>query len=154
MSTAFLLALLSASVFAAPAPIPQADTNSSDSTAAAQASALTTANAIGAQAGAFPNVGQNVSALGDSLTTYETTLGTSLNVAVTENARGGCADMTVVFARGTTEPGNVGLLAGPPFFDALKAMVGAGNVDVQGVEYAADIPGFLIGGSPQGSQTM
>ncbi|KUJ19401.1 cutinase [Mollisia scopiformis] len=62
--------------------------------------------------------------------------------------------MTVIFARGTTEPGNVGILAGPPFFSALEAMVGASAVTVQGVDYPADIPGFLVGGSPQGSQTM
>lgn len=154
MPKTFLLALLSASAFAAPAPLPQADTNTSDPTAAAQTSALTTANSIGAQASSFPNLGQNISALGDSLTTYETSLSTSLNVATTQNGNGACTEMTVIFARGTTEPGNVGLLAGPPFFAALEAMVGASNVDVQGVDYPADIPGFLVGGSPQGSQTM
>lgn len=62
--------------------------------------------------------------------------------------------MTVIFARGTTETGNVGTLAGPPFFNALEASVGAGNVAVQGVDYPADIPGFLAGGDAGGSKTM
>ncbi|KAH8667578.1 cutA, cutinase A [Tricladium varicosporioides] len=62
--------------------------------------------------------------------------------------------MTVVFARGTTEPGNVGLLAGPEFFDALTDMLGAKNVDVVGVEYGATIEGFLQGGDKQGSALM
>lgn len=154
MSTAFLLALLSASAFAIPAPLPQADTNTTDPTTAAQAAALSTANALSTQAGAFPNVGQNISNLGDSLTTYETTLGTNLNLQDSQNGGSGCTAMTVIFARGTSEPGNVGILAGPPFFNALEAMVGASAVTVQGVVYPADIPGFLVGGDPQGSQTM
>lgn len=63
-----------------------------------------------------------------------------------------CKAMTVIFARGTTETGNVGTLAGPPFFSALKDLVGAENVAVQGVDYPADIPGFLAGGDANGSQ--
>ncbi|CZR62626.1 related to cutinase precursor [Phialocephala subalpina] len=66
----------------------------------------------------------------------------------------GCKAMTVVFARGTTETGNVGTLAGPPFFNALSAKVGAGNMAVQGVDYPADIPGFLAGGDKAGSALM
>lgn len=66
----------------------------------------------------------------------------------------GCAEFTVIFARGTTESGNVGTSTGPPFFASLKKVVGAENVAVQGVDYPADIPGFLEGGSPDGSATM
>ncbi len=54
-----------------------------------------------------------------------------------------CKGMTVIFARGTTEQGNVGSLAGPPFFQALNTAVG-GDMVVQGVDYPADIPGELI----------
>lgn len=44
-------------------------------------------------------------------------------------------------------------MAGPPFFDAMdKAM--PGKVAVQGVEYPADIPGFLAGGDKAGSAMM
>ena len=44
-----------------------------------------------------------------------------------------CRAITILFARGTTESGNVGTLAGPPFFQAVSNAVGAGNVAVQGV---------------------
>lgn len=60
----------------------------------------------------------------------------------------------MIFARGTTEPGNVGLVAGPPFFDALSQMMGADQVTVQGVDYGASIEGFLVGGDQAGSQKM
>lgn len=62
--------------------------------------------------------------------------------------------MTVLFARGTTEIGNMGTVAGPPFVSALGAMAGAGNVAVQGIQYPADVPGFLVGGDKGGSALM
>jgi hypothetical protein len=65
-----------------------------------------------------------------------------------------CKAMTVIFARGTTETGNVGTLTGPPFFNAMSQAVGASNLAVQGVEYPADIPGFLAGGDANGSKKM
>jgi hypothetical protein len=58
-----------------------------------------------------------------------------------------CADMTLIFARGTTEPGNVGLVAGPPFIDALNEQKGASTLSVQGVEYPASFAGFNRNGS-------
>jgi cutinase len=67
---------------------------------------------------------------------------------------GKCGDMMVIFSRGTTETGNVGTIAGPPFFSALSSAMGASAVSVQGVEYPADIPGFLAGGDAAGSKTM
>jgi cutinase len=65
-----------------------------------------------------------------------------------------CKAVTIIFARGTTESGNVGSLAGPPFFAAVADAIGAENLAVQGVEYPADIPGFLAGGDAAGSRTM
>ncbi|KAF2793091.1 carbohydrate esterase family 5 protein, partial [Melanomma pulvis-pyrius CBS 109.77] len=67
---------------------------------------------------------------------------------------GVCKPMTILFARGTTEGGNVGTLAGPPFFQAVGAAMGAANVAVQGIDYPADIPGFLAGGDAGGSKLM
>ncbi|KAK2067245.1 hypothetical protein P8C59_001001 [Phyllachora maydis] len=69
---------------------------------------------------------------------------------------GGCKPMVIVFARGTTESGNVGTIVGPPVFQAVAAKVpgGAAKMAVQGVEYAADIPGFLAGGDKTGSKNM
>jgi cutinase len=54
----------------------------------------------------------------------------------------------------TTSTGNVGTLTGPPFFNALDQVMGAGQVGVQGVPYPADVPGFLAGGDATGSKTM
>lgn len=65
-----------------------------------------------------------------------------------------CAPMMVVFARGTTETGTLGTVAGPPLVSALGKAVGASNVAVQGVPYPADIPGFLAGGDANGSKMM
>lgn len=68
---------------------------------------------------------------------------------------GGCKAMTVLFARGTTELGNMGSIAGPPFVSAVgKMMGGAANVAVQGIQYPADVPGFLVGGDAGGSKLM
>jgi cutinase len=48
-----------------------------------------------------------------------------------------CTDMTVIFARGTGEPGNTGVISGPPMFKALRQKLGTDRVTVQGVDYAA-----------------
>lgn len=48
---------------------------------------------------------------------------------------GACKDVTVIYARGTTESGNVGSIAGPPFFTALAAEIGSSRLAVQGVDY-------------------
>lgn len=56
---------------------------------------------------------------------------------VTDNAS--CKPLTVIFARGTMEGGNVGTVAGPPMFAALKKSLGDGQVNVQGVTYDASI---------------
>lgn len=51
--------------------------------------------------------------------------------------------------------GNVGILTGPPFFAAIAAyMNGTGKLAIQGVDYPADIAGFLAGGSTIGATTM
>jgi hypothetical protein len=87
------------------------------------------------------------------LTDFEQGLATFLGIDTTESSTA-CAAMQIIFARGTTEPGNVGLVTGPPFFDAIEQIVGSNNVAVQGVEYGASIEGFLQGGDPTGSQMM
>ena len=67
----------------------------------------------------------------------------------------GCKAITVIFARGTTEPGNVGILVGPPFFDALRSSVGTSALTIQGVnDYSASVDGYLEGGDPAGSAEM
>lgn len=49
----------------------------------------------------------------------------------------GCRPITVIFARGTSEGGNVGSVAGPPMFNALHQAIGKGGASIQGVDYPA-----------------
>jgi len=65
-----------------------------------------------------------------------------------------CKELLLIFARGTLETGNIGTLVGPLLGDSLITDLGAANVAVQGVDYPADIAGFLVGGDPGGSATM
>ncbi|EEB88713.1 hypothetical protein MPER_13282, partial [Moniliophthora perniciosa FA553] len=60
----------------------------------------------------------------------------------------------VIFARGTTEIPPIGTLVGPPFEDELASQLGEKTLSFQGVDYAADIAGYLAGGDPVGSQQM
>lgn len=112
---------------------------------------------LAAVTSSFP-VNIAVTGLTDTISIAEQGLADALGQQTTRNdlQNGQCGDINVVFARGTTETGNVGLLTGPPFFDALEAAVQAGGlkVAVQGVDYGATIPEFLEGGDPTGSQTM
>jgi len=110
-------------------------------------------NRILVAVGNLPGVGESVTAISGVLTSFEAGLATTLKVDTSEDNTA-CAAMTVIFARGTTEPGNVGILTGPPFFDALQSMMGNKAVAVQGVNYPASIEGFLKGGDATGSQTM
>lgn len=66
---------------------------------------------------------------------------------------GPCKAVTVIFARGTTELGNIGAVVGPELDVALNSRLG-NNVAFQGVDYPASIAGFLIGGSPEGADTL
>ena len=78
----------------------------------------------------------------------------AFDITTTEDAVR-CGDVTIIFARGTNEAGNVGVLVGPEFFDAVAARLPLGKtIAVQGVNYPASIPGFLQGGDPAGIQQM
>ncbi len=144
MQSLFLISLLSAtSVLSTPLPTAQAPaTDYSSSINGLLAAIINT-----------PIIGASVTALTSVLTDFEQGLATDLNVDTTESSTA-CPAIQVIFARGTTEPGNVGLVTGPPFFDAIQQIVGNNNVAVQGVDYEASIEGFLEGGDPTGSQTM
>jgi cutinase len=101
--------------------------------------------------------GLSASALPITTTTSSPTdLVVRQNFDVTRNdlVNGICAPITIIFARGTLELGNVGSLAGPPFFNALTDIVGSQNVAVQGVDYGATIAGYLEGGDPAGAATL
>lgn len=68
-----------------------------------------------------------------------------------------CRDVTVIWARGTTQEGNVGTpdSEGPTFFNALASRLGGtSRLAIQGVTYPANIIGFLAGGDANGATTM
>jgi cutinase len=67
-----------------------------------------------------------------------------------------CRPVTVVYARGTTQAGNVGdpAAVGPILFNNLASRIGLNNLAIQGVTYPANVAGFLAGGDAAGSKTM
>jgi cutinase len=84
------------------------------------------------------------------LTPLQAELAQAANIETTQDdlvQNAPCADMTLIFARGTTEPGNVGLVTGPPFIDALNQQKRTASLSVQGVEYPASFAGFNRNGS-------
>ena len=74
--------------------------------------------------------------------------------AATPLPRAPCADVTVIFARGTTELPPIGTIVGPPLEAALISALGPKTLNFVGVDYAASIAGFLVGGDPIGAATM
>ncbi|KDR69341.1 hypothetical protein GALMADRAFT_77616 [Galerina marginata CBS 339.88] len=65
-----------------------------------------------------------------------------------------CSDVTVIFARGTSEAAPIGSVVGPPFQTALRTALGSRSLSFQGVNYAATVGGFLMGGDRVGAATM
>ncbi|KAK0390702.1 hypothetical protein NLU13_0205 [Sarocladium strictum] len=67
-----------------------------------------------------------------------------------------CRPVTLIYARGTSQQGNVGdpAAVGPILFNNLASRIGLSNFAVQGVTYAANVFGYLQGGDPAGSRTM
>ncbi|KAF7290755.1 Cutinase [Mycena indigotica] len=73
--------------------------------------------------------------------------------------RGGqCADVMVIFARGTTQSGTIGGTVGPAFLNstlnALAQAIPPMNLSFTGVPYPAAMEDFFEGGSKNGSITM
>ncbi|KAK2593089.1 hypothetical protein QQS21_009219 [Conoideocrella luteorostrata] len=88
-----------------------------------------------------------------ALTVGEEALAETFGLSTTENANG-CADVTLVFARGTCDPGNLGALSGPSFVTAVKKAVGSSkSVAVQGIDYPATVDGYLTA-DPAAGRTM
>ncbi|KAH6639291.1 cutinase-domain-containing protein [Boeremia exigua] len=68
-----------------------------------------------------------------------------------------CRAISVIYARGTGQQGNVGDSAavGPLFFNQIASRVGGtSRLAIQGVTYSASVGGFLQGGDATGSTTM
>ncbi|KAK5656565.1 hypothetical protein OQA88_4544 [Cercophora sp. LCS_1] len=74
----------------------------------------------------------------------------------TEFTDSGCRDVILLFARGSTEIGNMGTVCGPDTANGLKRRLGAGRIAVEGIEYAALLStNFLPGGAdPAGIREM
>ncbi|KAL1637698.1 hypothetical protein SLS58_009123 [Diplodia intermedia] len=65
---------------------------------------------------------------------------------------GACKDVTYIFARGTTEQGNMGSTVGPALKTKLAAAVGGGDkLATQGVNYPADVAGTVVGSMSPGA---
>ncbi|KAL1625227.1 hypothetical protein SLS56_007422 [Neofusicoccum ribis] len=65
-----------------------------------------------------------------------------------------CKKVALIFARGTSETGNMGSVVGPPLATNLASSVGSDSLAVQGVEYAASASGAASGGDTAGAQKM
>lgn len=102
----------------------------------------------------MPDIDVTIADASDLLTALENGLSFATGDSDTYNDLGGdCTDYTVIFARGTSEPGNTGILVGPPFFDALSDVTD--SVTIQGVNnYAASVDTFIAGGDPNGMSEM
>lgn len=65
-----------------------------------------------------------------------------------------CKALTLIYARGTNEDGNVGTVVGPSLIADLRSSLGTDKVTAQGVDYAANVLGYLLGGDPDGTSEM
>lgn len=105
-----------------------------------------------------PAINGTINAVVGILTDFETLVAGITKAQTTYNEVDDskpCTEYTLIFARGTTEPGNVGILVGPPLINALIEKVGSDALTVQGVNnYPATIGGYTAGGDPQGSEEM
>ncbi|KAF9873736.1 cutinase [Colletotrichum karsti] len=71
-----------------------------------------------------------------------------------EFTEGGCKDVIMVFARGSTETGNMGTICGPPTANAVKSNFQ--SMAVEGVDYAAGLATNTLpgGADPAGIAEM
>ncbi|KAJ5711178.1 Cutinase [Penicillium malachiteum] len=88
---------------------------------------------------------------GSGLTGFKRQLSGSTENGVTDNT--GCEELTLIFARGTGEVGNMGTVVGPPLATALATLTN-NNVTVQGVNYDASVEGDTTLGEDGGSDMV
>lgn len=146
----FLLSLFSSLVFSAPITTESPKANAEVVRRDLNAILLAIENAL-------PFISGTVAEVCNLITDSENLLATLTGTSTSADgiSSGQCADVTVVYARGTCDPGNAGFLVGPPFFMALQSQLGSSSVAFQGVSpYAASVTTFLEGGDPQGIQAM
>lgn len=106
----------------------------------------------------LPAIDTTIEDAASIITDLDILLADIIGAKTTENqltSGGSCAEYTLIFARGTSEPGNMGVLVGPPLVWALQAVVGTSGLTIQGVnDYSASVDGYLEGGDPSGSSNM
>ncbi|KAK2038481.1 cutinase [Colletotrichum somersetense] len=80
--------------------------------------------------------------------------GGNVGITAKEFTQGGCKDVIMFFARGSTEVGNMGTVCGPPTANDVKAKFS--SVAVEGVDYAAGLATNALpgGADPQGVAEM
>ncbi|KAI0419001.1 cutinase [Xylaria grammica] len=64
---------------------------------------------------------------------------TATGTTANEFLEGGCRDVIFLYARGSTQDGNIGGSPGPQTIDQLKAKLGTSTVAAQGLEYPASL---------------
>lgn len=79
-----------------------------------------------------------------------------VGTTATEFTDGGCRPVIMLFARGSTEAGNMGTICGPPTANGLKDKFGADTIAVEGIDYGALLStNFVPGGAdPLGIREM
>lgn len=106
----------------------------------------------------LPDVDETLTDATSVITDLDDVLADLLDATTTENELvdgSSCAEYTLIFARGTAEPGNMGVLVGPPLVWALQDIVGDSGLTIQGVnDYSASVEGYLEGGDPDGSANL
>lgn len=89
----------------------------------------------------------------------ESAIGKLIGAQETRNdlVDGNCGDVVVIFARGTGEPGNIGALVAPEFYDELVSALDGKSVSMQGLDssaYPAVVADYFTGGSDTGAEAM
>lgn len=70
-------------------------------------------------------------------------LANELGIQTTQDAGTACATVTILYARGTDEPGNIGVIVLPAFSDAVQSRV-PGGVAVQGTNNCTHFNVYLL----------
>ena len=120
----------------------------------------------------LPAINGSITAVSGLITDFDQVLADLTGAQTTQNQYiGVCTEYTVLFARGTSEPGNVsllvlrsgsvfnlaqvGVLVGPPLYEAFEEAVGSRALTFQGVNgYSASVESYLAGGDAAGSKSM
>ncbi|KAK2016748.1 cutinase [Colletotrichum eremochloae] len=110
--------------------------------------------ALSSIAAAFPTLSETSINEADVLDLEARQLGNNVGIIAKEFSQGGCKDVIMLFARGSTEVGNMGTVCGPPTANNIKSKFQ--SVAVEGVDYAAALSTNALpgGADPLGIREM